>query len=66
MRGFENGLRRWILCVLSLVVLLAAATAGAGTPLIDLETGTSLVSNFKARKVGDVVTIIITEKTTAG
>ncbi|HOX26471.1 MAG TPA: flagellar basal body L-ring protein FlgH [Candidatus Krumholzibacteria bacterium] len=48
-----------------LIVLGAAGGLRAGTPLIDLETGSSLVSNFKARKVGDVVTIIITEKTTA-
>ena len=49
-----------------LIVLLAATVSSAGTPLIDLETGSGLVSNFKARKVGDVVTIIIAEKTSAG
>lgn len=45
--------------------LIVAGAAPGGTPLIDLETGASPVSNFKARKIGDVVTIIITEKTTA-
>jgi flagellar L-ring protein precursor FlgH len=65
MRGIDSSLRRWILCVLSLIVLLATGAATAGTPLIDLEKGTTLVTNFKARRVGDVVTIIITEKTTA-
>ena len=48
-----------------LIVLLAGTASIAGTPLIDMETGSGLVSNFKARKVGDVVTIIISEKTTA-
>ena len=42
-----------------MIVLLAATVSSAGTPLIDLETGSGLVSNFKARKVGDVVTITI-------
>ena len=39
--------------------------ATATTPLVDLETGRSLVSNIKAHRVGDVVTIIITENSTA-
>jgi flagellar L-ring protein FlgH len=51
--------------VLGLIVLLAGGAAGAGSPLIDLETGGSLFTSFKAHKVGDVVTIIITEQTTA-
>jgi flagellar L-ring protein precursor FlgH len=58
-------MRRWIVCVLSLLVFLCAAAGAVAQPLIDLETGSSLVTNFKARKVGDVVTIIITEQTTA-
>lgn len=48
-----------------LIVLLAAASAAARTPLIDLDTGTSLFSSFKAHKVGDVVTILIVEQTKA-
>jgi flagellar L-ring protein precursor FlgH len=50
------------------ILLLAAGPAGeglAGTPLVDFETGTSLVTNLKARRVGDLVTIIITENATA-
>jgi flagellar L-ring protein precursor FlgH len=59
--------RRWrALILLGPIILLHALASTAGTPLIDMETGTSLVSNFKARGVGDVVTIIITEKTSAG
>ena len=46
-------------------VLVGAAPAFATTPLVDLETGRSLVSNIKAHRVGDVVTIIIAEATTA-
>jgi flagellar L-ring protein precursor FlgH len=46
-------------------VLVGAAPTLATTPLVDLETGRSLVSNIKAHRVGDVVTIIIAEATTA-
>jgi flagellar L-ring protein precursor FlgH len=53
-----------------ILVVLAGALAGAvpafaTTPLVDLETGRSLVSNLKAHRVGDVVTIIISEASTA-
>ncbi len=48
-----------------LLLLAAAAMAAAAEPLVDLETGRSLVSNFKAHRVGDVVTIVIAEQTTA-
>jgi flagellar L-ring protein precursor FlgH len=51
--------------IVSLLACLLAVGALAGEPLIDLESGSSLVTNFKARGVGDVVTIIITEQTTA-
>lgn len=50
------------------VLLLPAfcvATATAGTPMIDWETGSSLVTNMKAYKLGDVVTIIIVENSSA-
>lgn len=42
-----------------------AAATGGGRPLIDLETGASLVSNLKAHRVGDLVTILITEQASA-
>ena len=45
--------------------LLMAAVSEAKTPLIDFETGESLVSNIKARTVGDLITIIITERAVA-
>lgn len=48
-----------------LLLLATAAIAAAAEPLVDLETGRSLVSNFKAHRVGDVVTIVIAEQTTA-
>src|SRR6056297_2486233 len=57
-------MRRRFLILLAAIVLLCGS-APAGTPLIDLETGAGPVSNFKARQVGDVVTIIITEESTA-
>jgi len=44
---------------------LAPTAALANRPLIDLETGASLVSNLKAHRIGDLVTIIITEESTA-
>ncbi len=54
------------LCLgLAAAVLLTGGIAAAKTPLIDLETGSSLVSNIKAHKVGDLVTILITESATA-
>ncbi len=40
-------------------------TAHAKTPLVNFETGESLVSNIKAREVGDLITIIITEHSEA-
>ena len=52
-----------ILCTLAL--LLVAGAVQAGGPLIDLESGNSLVSNFKARQVGDIITILIVEEATA-
>jgi len=49
-----------------LLVTAAAATASPGQrPLIDLESGSSLVTNMKAYRVGDLVTILITEKAAA-
>ncbi len=55
-----------VLILASLMVnLLVVPGAEAKTPLVDFETGESLVSNIKARKVGDLITIIITERATA-
>jgi flagellar L-ring protein precursor FlgH len=52
---------------MALLALLfsGAATATAQQPLVDLESGRSLVSNVKAHRVGDILTIIITEQSTA-
>lgn len=56
----------WRVVVVALAVTaLYPASALASRPLIDLETGTSLVSNLKAHRVGDLVTILITEEATA-
>lgn len=54
--------------VLATAAIVAAAPAAATPgrrPLIDLETGASLVSNLKAHRVGDLVTILITEEAAA-
>jgi flagellar L-ring protein FlgH len=47
------------------LLIAAALSAKAQNPLIDLRTGRSLVSDAKALGVGDIVTIIIVESTTA-
>lgn len=47
------------------LLMLAGGQATAREPLIDFQTGSSLVSNLKAHKVGDLITIIITESSTA-
>jgi flagellar L-ring protein precursor FlgH len=43
----------------------AIGVAGAVEPLVDLESGRSLVSNLKAQRVGDIITIVINETSTA-
>jgi len=53
------------LAMVLVVLLLATLPAAAGEPLIDFDTGHSLVSNVKALGVGDIVTIIIVENTSA-
>ena len=53
------------LAILTLLCAAAAATTAAAEPLIDLESGSSLVSNFKAHRVGDIITIMIVEESTA-
>lgn len=47
------------------LMLAGAQGAAAGTPLVDFETGSSLVTNIKAHHVGDLLTIIITENASA-
>ncbi len=45
--------------------MLTTNGAAAKTPLVDFDSGLSLVSNIKAHHVGDLLTIIITENATA-
>ncbi len=47
------------------LVLVSTRGAAAGTPLVDFETGSSLVTNIKAHHVGDLLTILITENASA-
>jgi flagellar L-ring protein precursor FlgH len=55
------------------VLLVGAALLGAtvlsgpaaAQPLVDLQTGSSLVTNIKAHRLGDIVTIIISEASQA-
>jgi flagellar L-ring protein precursor FlgH len=50
---------------LVLACLGAGGVSEAKTPLVDFETGSSLVTNIKAHRVGDLITIIITEQAAA-
>jgi flagellar L-ring protein precursor FlgH len=59
-------MHRFKMSILVALLLGGSAAVGQGTtPLVDLESGRSLVSNIKAHRVGDVVTIIIVEKSSA-
>ncbi|MCP4293696.1 MAG: flagellar basal body L-ring protein FlgH [bacterium] len=56
--------------VLAILVVCCASMflpqlASAREPLIDFETGESLISNLKAHRIGDLITIIITESSSA-
>ena len=51
--------------LIAAAVLAAAGICTAGGPLVDLESGSSLVSNYKAHRVGDIITILIVEESTA-
>ena len=51
--------------MLAVWLVLPAGPASGREPLIDFETGSSLVTNMKAHRVGDLITIIITENSTA-
>lgn len=48
-----------------LISLLIAGFAEGKTPLINFETGESLVTNIKARRLGDLITILIIEESSA-
>ena len=54
-----------VLVLSATVALLFPGQTHARTPLIDFETGESLVTNMKAHRVGDLITIIITESSSA-
>lgn len=54
-----------VVIVVAVLGALLAPAAHAKTPLIDFETGQSLVSNIKAHRVGDLITILITEDSSA-
>ena len=56
---------RQILTLLLAGLALPATAAQGREPLIDFETGSSLVSNMKAHRIGDLITILITESSTA-
>ena len=47
------------------LILMSALPAMASRPLVDFETGESLVTNIKAHRLGDLITIIITENAQA-
>jgi len=61
--------QRWrvltVLAAASLLGLLPLGRAEGKTPLVDFHSGESLVSNMKAHRVGDLITIIITEESNA-
>ncbi len=54
-----------VLAVLATLGFLFPQSSQARSPLIDFETGESLVTNLKAHRIGDLITIIITEKSSA-
>ena len=58
-------MRAATILLVTVLALAAAPAARASGPLVDFETGETLVTNVKASRVGDLVTIIITENATA-
>ncbi len=54
-----------VVVLIAVVGALVAPRAEAKTPLIDFETGESLFTNVKARRVGDLITILIVENSSA-
>jgi len=72
MRGLNRMIWKQVGMVMALPVFLLlfpwvgqVTMAQAKTPLVDFQTGESLVTNIKARAVGDLITIIITEESSA-
>jgi len=51
--------------VVLVMALALAGTSQAKTPLIDFQTGESLVTNIKAHRLGDLITILIIEESSA-
>lgn len=51
--------------LLTVLLVVSALAANARTPLVDFETGQGMVSNLKAHRLGDLITIIIVENSTA-
>jgi len=51
--------------VVLVMTLALAGTSQAKTPLIDFQTGESLVTNIKAHRLGDLITILIIEESSA-
>ena len=54
-----------VVCLVALVGLFLPQAADARQPLVDFETGESLVTNLKAHRIGDLITILIVENSTA-
>jgi flagellar L-ring protein precursor FlgH len=54
-----------VIILVAVIGLLLAPRAQGKTPLVDFETGESLVTNIKAHRVGDLITILITEESSA-
>ena len=54
-----------VIFLVAMAGIIAMPQAEAKTPLIDFETGTSLVTNMKAYRVGDLITILIAEQSSA-
>lgn len=60
-----NDLKRSLGFVGIALLILGVTAARANQPLVDLEGGSSLVSNIKAHHVGDIITILIVEESSA-
>jgi flagellar L-ring protein FlgH len=50
---------------LLIILVVLANYASAVEPLVDLESGRSLVTNMKAHGIGDIITILIVEQASA-
>ncbi len=54
-----------VVFLMALIGMVSPNQAAANQPLVDFSNGESLVTNLKARRVGDLITIIITENSSA-